>query len=39
MHPMSRPMLATAIAAVAALPAAAQNVPVTFGTNWEIRTW
>ena len=34
MSMMSRPMLATVVAAAVAVPAAAQNVPVTFGTNW-----
>ena len=34
MHLMSRPFFVTAVAALAAVPAAAQNVPVTFGTNW-----
>ncbi len=34
MHLMSKAFLATTIAALTTLPAAAQNVPVTFGTNW-----
>ncbi len=34
MHIASRLSLASAVAALAAVPAAAQNVAVTFGTNW-----
>jgi NitT/TauT family transport system substrate-binding protein len=34
MHTIFRPMLATALVASTALAAAAENVPVTFGTNW-----
>lgn len=34
MHLITRPMLASALVAATALSAAAENVPVTFGTNW-----